>query len=486
MSIRLAVRSIPALAAALLLGIAATRPQPMSRLLPPPGGPCGPDYVSTGPGTSTILYSGGDGIVQPLPDGLHMSACSLHVEGTGWSYSRMVAVEWDPLALAPDPTTVALRSQWDNPSTMSYYTSNAVPWFSFTAPIVTRSVDGVADPPRTTVAIQNTSGSSYIGYTLETHYEPSGSQALGAASVVSGGGTHGTLEGDHPVIGHAICSSADLQSLRVAQSMRRTDVPLVTEPDELLQRFRVPERVELRWIELAVAAGDTSGQFPYPPAGVIQVLDAQGHPAPPLVMPDPLIQSTFEIYYFFATTSGYYPAPRWATHYPLDETIVLEPGRDYWLRFSKANHYRMLAGTRPTEESNAFQYGIGAFHTRATAADPWTEVPGQALAFRIIGKPVEPVGVQPPVAPRGFALAVTPNPVRDVANVTWSGAVGPVKLAVMDARGRRVARGEGGAAGSWAMGLTGRDGRPLPAGVYFVHARDSMGELSVERMVIVR
>ena len=485
-SLRLVSRSVPVLAATALLCVAATRSAPPNMMPAPPPGSCNGQYALTGPGANVFQYNGAAGFQQPLPDGLAMASCSLHVEGTGWTSSKMIAVEWDPLTLAPDPTTVALRSQWDNPSTMSYYTANAVPWFRFSTPIVTRSVAGVADPPRTTVAIRATPGGGYISSALELYYEPEGSQAFPAASTFSAGGTVGTLEGTHPVSGHAICAAAELQPLRVAQSMRRTDISLVSEPEELLQRFRVPERVELRWIELAVAAGDTFANYPYPPAGDVAILDAEGVLSPPAQMPAPLIQSTFEMYYFFWTTQGYAPGPRWASHYPLDQTVVLEPGRDYWLHFRHAENYRMLCGTRPATESDAFQWGIGDFHTRARSTDPWSQVTGQALAFRIIGLPVEPVGVQPPPAPRGFALAVAPNPVRDVANVTWSGAVGPVKLEVLDVRGRRVGRGEGGAAGAWAMALTGRDGRPLPAGVYFVHARDSMGELAVERLVIVR
>jgi hypothetical protein len=483
MTKRNGARAIPAVVVLALFVLAAARPAPRMMPIPPPV-ICNEEYVQAGPGGSVITYSGGDGVTQPLPDGLAMAACSLDVEGTGWTNSKFIAVEWDPLALAPDPTTVALRSQWDNPSTMNFYISNSAPWFRFSTPIVTKSMDGVADPPRTTVAIRATSGGPGLNYPLELYYDPNGTTALGAASVIAAGGTHGTLEGPHPVAGHAICSSADVRSLRVAQSMRHTDVPLVSQPEELLQRFRVPERTELRWIELAVAAGDTAGPYPFPPAGQVAIFDADGNLQPPVLMPSPLIEATFEMYYFFPTAQGYTPAPRWASHYPFDQTIVLEPDHDYWLQFSHAHNYRMLAGTRPAVESPAFQSGVGAFHTRATSGDPWSPVNGQALAFRIIGKPVAPAGVSPPKPPP-FALVVAPNPARDVAQVTWAGAVGPVRIEVFDARGRRVGRGEGGAAGTWSW-TTARDGRPLPAGVYYVHARDSQGQRMVERAVIVR
>jgi flagellar hook assembly protein FlgD len=49
-----------------------------------------------------------------------------------------------------------------------------------------------------------------------------------------------------------------------------------------------------------------------------------------------------------------------------------------------------------------------------------------------------------------------------------------------------VNEGSGGAAGSWTWNGTDRDGRAVPSGIYFVHARDSDGRTSVERSVVVR
>jgi len=68
--------------------------------------------------------------------------------------------------------------------------------------------------------------------------------------------------------------------------------------------------------------------------------------------------------------------------------------------------------------------------------------------------------------------------------VAWSGAVGPVRFEVFDARGRRVAVNTGGAAGSWSWSIRDSRGQALPAGVYFVHARDSAGGHSVQRVVV--
>src|SRR5262249_20604320 len=120
-------------------------------------------------------------------------------------------------------------------------------------------------------------------------------------------------------------------------------------------------------------------------------------------------------------------------------------------------------------------------------------------AFRVVGKPIAPATPTVPPVPRptpapgppvpnpsAFALSTTPNPAQGEVRVDWSGAVGPVRFDVLDARGRRVAEGSGGAAGSWTWPGTDRDGRPVASGIYFVRARDSAGQLSAQRVMIVR
>jgi hypothetical protein len=57
---------------------------------------------------------------------------------------------------------------------------------------------------------------------------------------------------------------------------------------------------------------------------------------------------------------------------------------------------------------------------------------------------------------------------------------------VLDARGRRLAEGSGGAAGAWTWQGTDRDGHAVASGVYFIRARDSAGQASNQRVMIVR
>jgi len=85
-----------------------------------------------------------------------------------------------------------------------------------------------------------------------------------------------------------------------------------------------------------------------------------------------------------------------------------------------------------------------------------------------------------------FALSTSPNPTPGAVRVDWSGAVGPVRCEVLDARGRRVAEGSGGAAGAWTWAGTDRDGRAVASGVYFVRAHDSAGQISNQRVMVVR
>ena len=483
--------------AAVVLGlftlVAATKSPPTPQMPLPISAPCS-DYSQSSPGASTAQFSLGDGMTQPLVEGQPVYACSLHAASTGWSYANLNIREWDPVTLAPDPSTIALRTNYLDPSRMNYYVTNSLPWVTMSPPLILRSVAGVAEAPRTTVSMEVRSTTSPYNSPLNAYYEPAGDVALANAQSVSAGGIHEPLLGDHPVLGHAICDGGTaFANLRVAQCVKRTDAALSAHPFEIVQRFRVSEPVEARWIELAVnpapgyaAANATIGEeMPVQPSATIAIVDATSFDEPPPSMPSALAQAMFEAPYQFAPWS-YLPPPRWGTHYDFDHLVNLHPGRDYWLWVGFADSYEFLARNSTGPETPAFTAGIGPLYTRPSNGAEWSLAPNQALAFKVVGRPTAPVGAQPPRMSDPFRLAVSPNPARGLAQVSWSGAVGPVRIDVLDARGRRVSRGEGGAAGTWAWAATGRDGRPLAAGVYFVHARDSAGELSVERVVLVR
>src|SRR5262245_4903044 len=474
-------RALPGLAALSLLVLAAASPAPRGARPAPPSpaaATCDP-FSQTGPGDSFVALFNDAGIRQPFPAGLPVSACSLRVQGTGWSYANARMIEWDPIAMAPDPTTIALRAAFCDPSDLQAYTVNAVPRLTFVPPIVTQSLAGVAEAPRTTIAVEIKTAPYFANYPFQGYYAPEGDPAMPTASVFGPAGSHGDIAGSHPVAAHALCAGdEDLATLRVAQSVRRVDAAAPAPSDELVQRFRVPEPVELRWVELAVnelavvAPGSSPGDAesrPVPPV-IVGVADASAYSDPPATMPPTLVESGLTTFFYKQ------PGPRWASPLDFDQSIVLMPGRDYWLYLRSAAGYQFLSRALDGNESADFTSSIGAFHFRAHATDPWTAIPAQALAFKLVGAPTAPLSAPPRTT---FQLRISPNPARESAEVSWSGAVGPVRLEVFDARGRRVATAEGGAAGSWRMAVRGAGAKPLPAGVYFVHARDSEGSQPV-------
>ena len=479
MTQRFLTRAFPALAVLALLCLAAAAPGPTVGLAPPsqyfPG--CNL-LLDTGGGDSTYEFIVDHGITQPLPAGITAAGCSLQTDLVGpdiyTKYLRVSLREWDPLTLAPSASTIALRTSTYDLSRASSYGLEGVPPVTFYPPLVTRSVDHVAEPSRLTTAL-DFECVPYSGGSFRAHYDPAAVSSMPAARVIGPGGVRGPLPGAHPVIAHALCGGdGDLQQLRVAQSVMRQDVLLSASPAELVQRFRVPEPVELRWIELALGVPEFQGFVP----AIVGIVDAAGVATPVQLMPMSLVEATFAHYYN--------SMPRWGSHYDFDHTVVLQPFHDYWLSVRSAQSHAFFARQLTGSESADFTANIGALYARPDSGASWSPQNGQALDFRIVGRPLSSLGVAPPRRTDSFALRVAPNPAHALPEATWSGAVGPVKLEVLDARGRRVAAGEGGAAGTWQVTRGAQGGATLPVGVYFLHARDSAGGHAVERMVIVR
>jgi len=90
--------------------------------------------------------------------------------------------------------------------------------------------------------------------------------------------------------------------------------------------------------------------------------------------------------------------------------------------------------------------------------------------------------------PGPLSLRVAPNPSAGAAFVSWSGAAGPLHVDVLDAQGRRVGGMSGvtGSEGRWLWSGARDDGRPMPAGVYFVRAGDGLGRVVTHRVVLIR
>jgi len=325
-------RALHALCVVALFGLAATAPMRRSAA-PAPSPlfqPACDSYVSSGSGDSTFLSLPGQGFVQPFAAGMTAASCSLAVASSNVNYVTVDVVEWDPLALAPDPRSLALRTTFIDPSRLLWAGGLAVQ--SLVPPVVSRSVDHVAEPPRLTSALRVTSF-GYGNGVLSTAYDQASSAALPEALRFTGGAAATPLPGTHPVLAHAICGGGDdLQSLRVVQSVMHTNGVPTARGNELAQRFRVPEQVELHWVELAeeftgepatITTGSADGATPNMggyESSVLAILDGATLEAPVPSMPAPLVEALLP--------PDFTASLRWVSHDDFDRTIDLYPGHD--------------------------------------------------------------------------------------------------------------------------------------------------------------
>jgi hypothetical protein len=341
---------------------------------------------------------------------------------------------------------------------------------------------------------------------LRGYFNPDGPPELPVADQFAHDGTRSPLPGPHPVLAQAVCTGdADLAKLRLAQCVMRTDVKPFPAPREFAQQFRVPQQTQLRWVELAVAevfvpyflqAGDPSSMFVNRRPTVLAIVDGADPHLPSPTMPEPMVEAPFDLNTLFAGAAQH----TWVAHVDFDRTVTLEPDHDYFIYVRESAQVTFFNRRLHGHETPEFKAGVGPFYCRADSAGEWNRTSDQVLAFQVVGLPTAPPpGPPAPPAPRpashggpplpgtsAFTVNTTPNPAPGSVRVDWAGAVGPVRFDVLDARGRRVAQGSGGAAGSWTWSGTDRDGRAVASGVYFVRARDSAGRSSNQRVMIVR
>jgi hypothetical protein len=495
-------RAIPGLLAIALLALAlaAGEPDPTGPAPPPQLQPRCTEFASAVAGDSTIGIPVGTGIEQALPPMMSVAACSLRAYAPINTFLKLTLRDWDPTTLAPDPDAIALRRTFFDGSSL-YYTGGKLPRVSFVPPVVLSSVPDVAEPPKPQVAMQLTTTGSYYGTPIG-YFTPEGPAELPAAAKVNADGSREPLPGPHPVLAHAVCSGGDdLASLRVVQAVSRTDVKPFPSPREFAQRFRVPQQVEVRWIELAMAGfisfGGTYNDPGVHQSPILAIVDGEALPQPAPDMPPPLVEAPVDLGALFSSS---FNGPVWGSHLDFDRTVTLEPDHDYWIYVREAATSTFLNRRIHGDEPPEFTAGIGPYFCRADSAGAWNQTADQVLAFRIVAHPTAPPPppapppiarpASPPTPPlptdAAFALNTTPNPAPGAVRVAWSGAVGPVRCEVLDARGRRLAEGWGGAAGAWTWQGTDRDGRAVASGVYFVRARDSAGRASNQRVMIVR
>lgn len=443
-------------------------------VLTPAGRPCAaascpaPEAFA---GVDTFTYVNTvTGVRQPFDGSTTVAACSLAVAYSYYSHGQLSVYAWDPLALAPDASTLALWTRHYDPSRLHLSHVGA----SFTGGLVVTAVAGVAERLRTSLVLDYRSADPYNPQRV--YYDTNAPASVAGAHLYSTDGSgYAPLAGPHPALGSTFCpAEGDVAAERILQGVVTTSQSWTSPPWAVAQKFRVPLRGELHRVQIAC---DANAYYAYT-AGVLDVYDAAGQVEPPASWGTPLMHTTF------LNDMGFQSA--WAGHYPFDQYSTLEPGHDYWLVVTLVNQIPIFSRTLTGGEGPDFTAGVRGLWTRASTGGAWSAEPARALSFQLIGRPDPAAVAVPPAAPRAFALAVEPNPAPGPALVRWDGARGAVDLDVLDVRGRRVARATGAAGGSWWWRGTREDGSALPTGVYFVHARDRSGLSGVARVVLVR
>jgi len=467
---------LPTVAIGLLVlaSLASSRTPPNSAAVPEPQfessfGDCSLINEPVITGFESLQMNGA--LVQPLGTEGSLQACSLTVVPSPYVYGRLDVLVWDPTALAPDPTTVALRS-------LSYSISASATWESklgigLDGTIVTEAVPGVADPARSTVALELR---AYFGE-ASVGADPNSASPSPAALSVAPGGAYQSLPGTHPVLSHFVCGGdASAQELRIIQCVMTTNSLNPGSGLELAQRFRVPAAATIQSVELAVAPAT----YIYEDQGTILILDAQGQDTPPIEHDSPLF-----VAHYYAPSNG---RAAWINPFGATSAPTLVPNHDYWLVADTGLRFMLYMRNLTGTESPYFTSNIGPMFSRSTSG-PFSLIPGRALDFRLIGTTVAPVSVGSPAPAReGLRLSVAPNPARGNVNVEWSTAVAGVRFEVLDERGRRVSLGDWqtAAAGRWSWGARNDRGASVPPGVYFVRAVDGSGMWAMRRIVLIR
>jgi hypothetical protein len=421
--------------------------------------------------SATFGFKGPAGVTQPFHFAANVASCSLGLEKLYYAPGTLSIVKWDPATLTPASETVALRSTYFNASEME---RSAVAAF-FDPPVILREDDAVAEGFGSDLAIQ------FQGQANDeiAHYAPDGAPDLPVArSFASSPSTpQSPLPGTHPVLDHRLCGgNSTLQELAVVQSVTRCDSVVAGGTlYEAAQRFQIPAATKVDWIEFVAKAGPTAGQF-----GVLAIYDAVELSEPPVSWPASVASA-----YVYPNTFASTPVT-WETHLDFDHEFALVPNHDYWLVFRTFGNFAVNVRRRTGTEGAGFGR-IGPLRIRSTGISPWEPVPNMNLDFRIIGTPYLLTAVGPPAPARaGLQMSVAPTPARGPVAVSWSGARGAVHLEVLDARGRRVATGEAAATtGRWTWNAADAAGRAVPAGIYFVRARDA-AHANTQRVVLVR
>ena len=439
---------------------------------------CAPQLASVS-GESLIVMPRTDRLVQRLPAAGNVAACSLAVQSFTYSWPVVEVVQWDPQSLQPDPTTVALRTRRSNPSQYTWFRLD----HTFSPPVVTLATPGVADARSAPPALVLAHNSYYNSNPLWLRMQSDASPEVPVGLLSAAGGAYAPLPGPHAALAHTVCvGSTPVADYRIVQAVMTTDSALAPSSDEFAQRFRVPRPATLHWSEIANALNPAAL-----PGGVVEVTLFEGGPdAPPEDLDFPLTRGvTGEIISPHAYDQDH---ARWIPTFDFDASVMLLPGRDYWLVIRGAQHWSMLTRVRTGGESEDFVSAIGPLLRRADAQSEWSGIANRSLAFRLIGTPSTVIGTGPAHPVVALRLQARPNPMRGELRLSWSGARGGVRVEVLDATGRRRGSIHGlvGPSGEWIWDGRLRGGGRLESGVYLVRATDAGGAVAARRVVLLR
>jgi len=444
-------------------------------------GDCQPSIGAVA-GDSLLLLPSSQRILQPIAAASNVSACSLAVRFRTYSWARIDVHMLDPQALAPDPTTVSLRTRRFDPSSMQYFGITN----TFSPPVVTIPLSGVADGRAGSPAIELGHNTYYASNALYLLHQVAADPAVPVALIGPAGGTLAPLPGSHPALAQALCGGPGVVAdYRVVQCVMTTDEAMPPSGDEFAQHFRVPAPVTMHWAEIANAVNPAAGS-----GWPVEVTLHEGGPAgPPADLSTPMTRGvTSEIISPYAYHQDH---ARWLPTFDFDAQVTLLPGRDYWLVVRDAVQWSMLTRVRTGTEGPAFDAAIGPLLRRPDVLGPWIEVPQRSLSFRLIGTPSSVIDAPPPTVPTlvPLRLRVNPVPARGPLRIEWSSeGLAPVRIEVLDVSGRLLGRLPPTVGRSGTLDWTGvlSNGRRLSGGVYLLRASAGSEAPVSQRVVLIR
>jgi hypothetical protein len=170
------------------------------------------------------------------------------------------------------------------------------------------------------------------------------------------------------------------------------------------------------------------------------------------------------------------------------DSVVLQAGHDYWLRVSLQQSFSVGKRLRTLSDPASMTSQIGLLFEQVGPTDSWTPNSTYVLNFRLIGRALSNVGIEPTVREsRGIRLQWERAQGGAGGRLHWSGASQSVQFTIHDIQGRVVQRfpSVSGGAGVLAWDGSDRDRGAVASGVYWARAEDASGRQAVIHFMIM-